>query len=268
MTLSTLFSQLRSDIPYNLHSHTQFCDGHAPMEDFAKAAAEAGFSHYAFTPHSPVPIESPCNMKFSDVPAFLLEVERLRGIYGDRVQLLSGMEVDYLSDNWGPANEYFASLGLDVIIGSVHFIPSQDGELIDIDGSFQRFSRNMEQHFRNDIRYVVDKFYDQSMALIEAGGFDILGHFDKIGHNASLYRTGIENEPWYAARVAKLIDLITDAGVVVEINTKAYNDHGRFFPSRRYWPELKRRGVRMVVNSDAHYPHLIDASRTTALTLL
>ncbi len=33
---------------YNFHSHTQFCDGHAPMEAFAAAASAAGFSHYGF----------------------------------------------------------------------------------------------------------------------------------------------------------------------------------------------------------------------------
>ena len=42
---------------YNFHSHTQFCDGHAEMPEFAAKAAEMGFSHYGFSPHSPVPIE-------------------------------------------------------------------------------------------------------------------------------------------------------------------------------------------------------------------
>ena len=44
---------------YNFHSHTQFCDGHAEMPEFAAKAAEMGFSHYGFSPHSPVPKESP-----------------------------------------------------------------------------------------------------------------------------------------------------------------------------------------------------------------
>lgn len=261
-------SELNPEIPYNLHSHTQFCDGRAPMEEFAAAAAAAGFSHYAFTPHSPVPIESPCNMSRDDVPAFLAEVERLREIYGSKVKFLSGMEIDYLSEEWGPANPYFASLGLDVVIGSVHFIPNQKGEMIDIDGRFERFKRNLEEEFDGDIRYVVDTFYSQSLAMVRAGGFDIIGHFDKVGHNASLYQPGIEDESWYQSRVAQLIDAIEEAGVVVEINTKAYSDYGRFFPARRYWAELKRRGIPLVVNSDAHRPALIDANRLTALTLL
>lgn len=254
--------------PYNLHSHTQWCDGHAPISDFAQAAVDAGFTHYAFTPHSPVPIASPCNMAAESVPEFLDEVERLRSLYDGRITLLSGMEVDYLSPRWGPANPYFSSLGLDIIIGSVHFIPTQDGELVDIDGSAERFRRNMHELFHDDIRYVVDTFYHQSQAMIAAGGFDIIGHFDKIGYNASLYSPGITAEPWYKAHVADIIDALAKTDIVAEINTKAYHQNGRFFPEPVYWTELQRRGIPTVVNSDAHRPELINAGRNEAFARL
>ncbi|MDE6077773.1 MAG: hypothetical protein K2G29_08580, partial [Muribaculaceae bacterium] len=47
---------------YNFHTHGQFCDGRDTMEAMAKAASDAGLLHLGFTPHSPVPIKSPCNM--------------------------------------------------------------------------------------------------------------------------------------------------------------------------------------------------------------
>ena len=47
---------------YNLHSHTQFCDGHAPMEAMARAASDCGMLHYGFSPHSPICVESGANM--------------------------------------------------------------------------------------------------------------------------------------------------------------------------------------------------------------
>ena len=47
---------------YNLHTHTQFCDGHAPMEEFVTEAIALGFTHLGFTPHSPISVESPVNM--------------------------------------------------------------------------------------------------------------------------------------------------------------------------------------------------------------
>lgn len=38
---------------YNFHTHTQFCDGHAPMEEFVVEAITQGFSHLGFSPILP-----------------------------------------------------------------------------------------------------------------------------------------------------------------------------------------------------------------------
>lgn len=37
--------------------------------------------------------------------------------------------------------------------------------------------------------------------MVELGGFDILGHADKMHYNASCYRPGLLDEPWYDALV-------------------------------------------------------------------
>lgn len=263
-----LIKELSASRKYTLHSHTQFCDGRAPMADFVKAAVDAGFTHYGFSPHSPVPIESPCNMSASDVPLYLAEVDRLRALYGDRIRLYASMEIDYLGPDWGPSHDYFMSLPLDYRIGSVHFIPSKSGELIDIDGSADRFKINMATKFGNDIRYVVEKFFTASAEMIEAGGFDIIGHFDKVSQNASAFMPGIEATAWFISLADSLVDLICDRKPIVEINTKAKVLHDRIFPSERYLPRLLRAGVPIVVNSDAHVPELIDASRDYAFALI
>ncbi len=253
---------------YNLHSHTQFCDGHDTMVNFVAAAVKQGFTHYGFTPHSPIPIPSPCNMSKDDVPAYLAEVRRLQHQYSGSICLYAGMEIDYLGEEWGPSSPYFKSLGLDYSIGSVHFIPDQDGVYVDIDGHFDAFKIKMEQYFHNDIRYVVDTFYARSRDMLLAGGFDIIGHFDKIGHNASLYCPDIESEPWYETHVHNLIDLIVEKGVVAELNTKAFHGHGRMFPNSRYLRRVVQRGIPLIVNSDAHYPELIQSGRPEGLALI
>ncbi len=253
---------------YNFHSHTQFCDGRASMAEFAKAAVEAGFRHYGFSPHSPISVESPCNMSRDSVSEYMSEFHRLKEEYSGRINFYAAMEIDYIDGNWGPSNPYFDTVPLDYRIGSVHFVPTQDGEPVDVDGSVDGFKRKMASKFNDDIRYVVNKFYDQSMDMLAAGGFDIIGHFDKIGHNASHYCPGIEDEPWYQARVNELIDAILQSGVAVEINTKAREKFGRFFPNERYWKRLKEGGATILVNSDAHYTERINASRAEALKAL
>ena len=254
---------------YNLHSHTQFCDGRGTMDQFARAAADAGILHYGFTPHSPVPFDTPCNMKADDVPAYLAEVERIRKKY-DTVQFYAGMEIDYLGPDWGPAHPYFAGLDLDYSIGSVHFLPakSDPSRFIDVDGRPERFVQYMHEYFDDDIEYVVEEFYRRSSAMVRAGGFDILGHLDKIGANASYYLPGIERRRRYLDALNALVDDVIASGVCVEINTKSLAQTGRIFPRESVVARLYRAHVPLLVNSDTHYPDLINAGRPYALSLL
>lgn len=254
---------------YNLHSHTQFCDGRGTMDQFARAAADAGLLHYGFTPHSPVPFDTPCNMKADDVPAYLAEVERIRKKY-DTVQFYAGMEIDYLGPDWGPAHPYFAGLDLDYSIGSVHFLPakSDPSRFIDVDGRPERFVQYMHEYFDDDIEYVVEEFYRRSSAMVRAGGFDILGHLDKIGANASYYLPGIERRRRYLDALNALVDDVIASGVCVEINTKSLAQTGRLFPRETVVARLYRAHVPLLVNSDTHYPDLINAGRPYALSLL
>ena len=140
-----------NDTRYNFHSHTQFCDGRDIMENFVTSAIAKGFHHYGFTPHSPVPIASSCNMKFEAVDSYIKEFNRLKGCYGDRINLYLSLEIDYLSPEFCASNSYFSSLPLDYRLSSVHFIKSQDGDFVDIDGKFDNFKRNMSMYFHDDI---------------------------------------------------------------------------------------------------------------------
>lgn len=276
--------ELGGSTRYCFHSHTEFCDGRAQMEAFAREAVARGFTHYGFSPHSPLRFHSPCNMLETNVPRYLAEVERIRREHGAACRFYAGMEIDYIDDTWGPSASYFRQLPLDYRIGSVHFIPTKDGRFVDIDGSPERFCRNMEEVFDKDIRYVVETFYRQSRRMVLAGCFDFIGHFDKIGMNASVWQPGIEEEPWYRGLVDELVDLIIDRHMAVEVNTKIYDKTaaadavghpadapdgtGRFFPAPRHLSRLKAAGIPILVNSDVHVPVLIDSGRSAALSLL
>lgn len=253
---------------YNFHSHTQFCDGRFPMADFVVAAVDGGFTHYGFSPHSPVPIESPCNMKRDDVPAYIAEYRRLKAEYEGRINLYLSMEIDYLGDDWGPSNPYFDTLPLDYRIGSIHFLPTPSGRLVDVDGPADRFERYLHDYFDGDLRGVVNLYFDRTEAMIAAGGLDIIGHFDKILMNGESVDPALPTYGWYKERVRRVIRLIAGTGVTAEINTKSIETRGRFSPDVSWWPMLKKSGIPVVVNSDAHYPALINAGRDKAFSLL
>ena len=253
---------------YNFHSHSQFCDGKASVEEIITAAYDKGFEVWGVSPHSPIPIGSPCNMKRTDMPAYLDEMNRLKATYQDKMQLLTALEVDYLNRDFGPHLDYFINLPLDYRIGSVHFVPNQDGIPLDCDGSSKRFARYLKEGYQGDLRYVVERYFEQVLTMLELGGFELLGHFDKIIGNACEVDPAIENQHWYEALILDVIRLSKETGVVVEINTKAIEARKRFYPASRWWPLLKEAQIPIAVNSDCHHSDLTDIGRPTALDTL
>lgn len=278
MNLHEIISTTRD---YNFHSHTQFCDGRESMARMAEQALVCGMKHYGFTPHSPIPLPSSCNMSALVVPDYVAEFQRLKELYAGRINLYLSMEIDYLGDRWGATNPYFDTIPLDYRLSSVHFVSTPDGEReVDVDGRPQNFRAKMAEHFDNDIHYVVDSFYARTLAMIEKGGFDILGHFDKIGFNASSFSPGIENEPWYRRHIDNVIDAVRATDIIVEINTKAYPApvgstlaqeavyEPRLFPSPDVIRRLVSAGLPLAVNSDAHYSSRITAGRAAAFAII
>lgn len=253
---------------YNFHSHSQFCDGKATVAEIASAAYSQGFEVWGVSPHSPICIPSPCNMAREDVPAYLDEMSRLRDEYAGRMRMLTSMEIDFLGRDFGPHIDYFQKLPLDYRIGSIHFVPNQDGVPLDCDGSAERFAGYVKDGYAGDLRYVVERYFEQVLTMLELGGFEMLGHFDKIIGNACEVDPMIENQHWYESLILDVIRLAKETGVVVEINTKAIEARKRFYPARHWWPLLKEARIPLAVNSDCHHPDLTDLGRAAALDLL
>ena len=96
MTPQQLYSLIKGTTNYNLHSHTEFCDGHAPIAKMADTAAEAGMSVWAATPHSPVCLESQCNMSEKSVPEFLSQCDSARERHAGNMRFLTSMELSLI----------------------------------------------------------------------------------------------------------------------------------------------------------------------------
>lgn len=251
---------------YNFHAHTQFCDGRDTMDDIAREAETAGMRYFGFTPHSPVPVASPCNIDADRVGEYFDEASRLSEYYRGRMEILTSFEIDYLGSGWGPHIDYFQKMPLDYRLGSVHFVPNQDGVYIDCDGRFERFSQYLRDGFRGDLRYVVEKYFEQVLRMLERGGFELLGHFDKIAANASCADPEIESRGWYESLIDDVVSHLQGSGVMVEINTKAFADKSRFFPAERWWRKLLDAKIPVAVDSDAHYASKVTAGRSEALS--
>lgn len=252
----------------NYHSHCSFCDGRAPLEEFVKEAISQGFYSYGVSSHAPLPFPTQWTMEWGQMEAYLDEFKNLRSKYADEIELYVGLEIDYLNEESNPSVARFTELPLDYRIGSVHLLYDAAGEVVDIDCSPAVFKERVDRHFNGDVLRVVRMYFDRLFRMVELGGFDVLGHADKMHYNASCYHPGLLDEPWYEALMKDYFSLVASRGYLVEINTKAYDSLGTFYPNSRYWELMKEYQIKVLVNSDAHYPERINAGRMEALRLL
>ena len=251
----------------NYHCHTQFCDGRANAEDFVKAAIDFGFAKLGFSSHSPVPYTSRWNMKEENAPEYFNEIKRLTKAYSGEIEILTGMEVDYIPGIFGAHSPFITNNRFDYLIGSIHYLDCfDDGTPWTIDGPAEWFDKGMNEIFGGDHRRVVKRFVDISCEMMQAGGFDIVGHIDKIYQHGHRYFS--HNEKCYVDLVRSMLVLAKEKNVIVEINTKSVPVHGFFYPHQDFFKMLVEIGNRVTVNSDTHQPHLMNLAFTEAYEAL
>lgn len=252
----------------NYHSHTSFCDGRAPMKEFVVEAVRQGFTSYGISSHAPLPFPTRWTMKKEDVTPYLDEFYALKKEFQDKIELYIGLEIDYLDEESNPSIDYFRNLPLDYRIGSVHLLADDQGEVVDIDCSKENFKEKLEKHFHNDVKSTSLAYFSKLMSMVELGGFDILGHADKIAYNVSYCQPGVTEEEWYKNALKDLFAFIYEKGYIIEINTKAYHKLGVFYPDETTFSLIRDMRIPLVVNSDSHYPELVNHGRREALQAL
>lgn len=256
----------------NYHSHCTFCDGRSIPEDFVKFALAKGFRAYGFSSHSPLPFETFWNMTADNMPDYLAEINRLKDKYKDRIEIYAGLEIDYLDKNYNASIPYFTQLPLDYRISSIHYIPVAPGmeekNMACIDGGFEAFSQSVSRHFEGSIRKLTLRYFQESMNMVEAGGFDIVGHLDKIHMNGCRYPGFDASASWYRNAFTDFLRLIAEKGLMIEINTKTLIKKQQLFPREEYLSLVEKMNIPVMVNSDCHYPDLVNDGRPEAFDLL
>ena len=256
----------------NFHSHSTFCDGRNKPEDFVKAAIANRFRAFGFSSHSPLPFDTSWNMSKVAMPDYLAEIKRLKNKYAGEIELYLGLEIDYLDTAYNAKIPFFQSLSLDYSIGSIHFLPSKQSQYNEkmtcIDGPYRDFELGLNNYFRGDIRRITGSFFESSMQMAETGGFDIVGHIDKIYMNGVKHPGFDMQADWYQKPFLQLLDLIAEKGYIVEINCKNYVHKGQTFPHVSSYKKLHKRHIPVIVNSDCHQPDLINDGRAETLVLL
>lgn len=256
----------------NYHSHTNYCDGTDAPEIYVKAALAAGMKVYGFSSHAPIPFfECKWAMNIESLEEYTLEIARLKQKYADRIELLLGLEVDYVPDRMGPTAHFLQTAGLDYTIGSVHFVDGFGSDKgWEIDGPLDIFKKGLHEIFGGDVRKAVTRYFELTRMMLDEDCPDIVGHLDKIKMQNSREVFFKEDEPWYRDELRTTLQAIADSGAILEVNTRGLykKKSNELYPGTWALEQALELDIPIMLNSDGHHPQEIIAEFPAAYQVL
>jgi len=258
-------------IKANFHTHSKYCDGRGELREFAEAAVKKGFTRLGFSSHAPVPFETEWTMRPERLRDYLKEVRSLAAEFSGRLEILTGLEIDYIPDIGFPKGSWIEELGLDYFIGSVHFIAvTQNGWRLTADCARPKFDAGVAECFGSSVERAVKYYYALVAQMALALKPPVIGHIDVIMKNNICPAVFSEDEPWYRAAVMGALEAARSAGSAIEINTGGAirNSKCPLYPSLWILREMRAMKIPAVLNSDAHGPEDIDGYFTEARQIL
>jgi len=234
------------------HVHTRYTKDVKPdttLEGYILKAEEMGLKEVCFLNHfeyHPLMGLVKGSTIFPDqIDEFIEEVEKARAFASIKIRI--GLEVtyteNYLRDIERTLSEYEGSL--DIILGSIHFLKGYN-----ITGTMAP-SRLFES-FSEEQLY---QLYFQELAKVaESQLFDVLAHPDVIRKHAVKFYGGELDSILYKSLIIKVLDIIKEYGVGLEVNASGYR-HGinDCYPRIEMLELAKKLGVKIVTTgSDAH----------------
>jgi histidinol-phosphatase (PHP family) len=262
---------MNDSIVANYHCHSRFDDGHGDLEEYVQAALRKGLRTLGFAGHAPVPFACEWTIPSPLLPEYLGTARLLQNTYRDKIELLVGLEVDYIPEIIAPTAAPIRALNLDFTVGSVHFIGRRaDGELWTADGPPEELEQGVTESFGGDIHKTVEEYYRRLREMVGKAAPDIIGHFDVIKKNNRGARYFCEDAPWYRNTVSRTLDAVAASPCILEINTGGIvrDTSGALYPSEWILAECLKREIPVMINSDAHRPDQLDGYYSEAAALL
>ncbi|MBK8809073.1 MAG: hypothetical protein IPO21_21560 [Bacteroidales bacterium] len=132
------------------------------------------------------------------------------------------------------------------------------------------FLKGVNEIFNKDGKKIVTRYYQLVEDMINTLNPPIIGHLDKIkmfNINESFFS---EKDTWYHEIVERLLDILAEKKIVMEINTRGFYKKNvrKFYPSPWIMNEAKKRNVPVMINSDCHHPEEMIKSYKMAAELL
>ncbi len=237
----------------------QFCQhAQGTLEELVVAAIDQGLAAFGITEHM-----APVNDydRYSDeveagLTADALQarfrqyatetVPDLKARYGDRIELLLGMETEILPVDRYPAvvASLRQSLQLQYIVGSVHHV---DG--LGFDVSPAAYEQAAAQLGGLEAMFVL--YYRAVQQMLEALRPEVVGHLDLIRKYAPPeFVPGAEAR----AEARACLEIVADYGGVLDVNARALKNGQEPYPGRELLTDALRMGIEVTFGDDSHAP--------------
>ncbi len=231
----------------NFHTHTTFCDGKNTVEEVVLAAIEKGFSALGFSGHGYMS-ESSYGMNQTD--AYIEEVQRVKKIYGDRIQIYLGVEEEHCNPVDRSKFEY--------IIGSSHKL-CVNGIYYDVDWTYDKLVRCLP-FFDNDPIRMAETYFREFCDYLLRRRPDIVGHFDLITKFEESNDPLFWGNEKYHQIAEHYMGEALKSDCVFEVNTGAISRGYRTspYPDERLLHYMKKHDAKLILTSDSHSAATLD----------
>ena len=225
--------------PGDYHIHTTFSDGADAVGRCAARAAELGLPEIGITDH--FALERATLWDAAHILPERLEayVAGVRAAAQDTpgVRVLLGLEADYVPEHETRLRAVLAGQDFDYVIGGVHAVAG-----FEFDHPGLR-----DEGLWCDPEALFAAYYDTVRGAAASGCFDVLAHLDYIG------LWGHTPGPRVRPLIEKVLDALAASGTALELNTDWRSDPaGVMYPSPEILRAAHRRGIPLVIDSDAH----------------
>ena len=157
------------------HIHTCRCKhaGDEPDEAYVQKAIELGAPRIVFTDHCPFPGNRFRNrMDMEELPEYIESMNGLKEKFADKIEILCGLEVDYLPSYAAYYRMLAEMPGLDLLILGQHFYENPDGR-----PSYEDEDRSHE----------APGLCEAILQGMETGLFSVLAHPDRAFKRGKIY---------------------------------------------------------------------------------
>lgn len=241
--------------PSDLHVHSQFsCDGQSSMEAMCRRAIELGLRAIAFTDHLDFEPQDE-GFGFFRPAEYLAEIQRCRGLFADRLDILSGVEIGEVHRFSQDATELFNRYAFDLVIGSLHWV---NGYLVFDPVYFD--TRSTDEVYR--------AYLGELAQMCHHGGFDVLGHLDIVKRVGARGPDEFSVD-LYEPEVRAVLEVLVDRNIALEINTSTLRRPvNQTSPTRTVLEWYREAGGKLLTfGSDAHSLRDLGAGLSCAVEL-